>query len=372
MSNFNGMIIPMGPPPPMAPMGPMGPMSPMGQMGQMGQMSQMGQMGQMSQMGQMGQMAQMAQMAQQMATGPMGGGQRPSQFSAVGGLVVSDSGSDGSSHGGLVLSDRELGDWVMTALKPIFHRGTLDEMRKTIVRDHIDGHIFAWMLRTGRMSTIGVKGIQGSDAPKVREIFYADFPLAKPGAGDLVVFQKGSPEALEAMAKVQGDQPESMRKMEKPILIPGQDVQHFDKVSKRWKTRMLKAVRPNGDIEIEGHRGCIPAAEAATTIREVPKGARKEGSTGATTGVQSGRLTPRMLADANDVAELTPAAIRRDAKEATMSFFNNFNMKKFDFEAKRNSLPGDPLETNDKITFNDLPTGPIPLPHVGVTRLAGS
>merc|ERR1719217_808894 len=61
-----------------------------------------------------------------------------------------------------VLSDVELGNWCSTALRSVFQRGVLEALRKTIVRDHIDGHVFAWMLRTGRMTTLNVKGVEGT------------------------------------------------------------------------------------------------------------------------------------------------------------------------------------------------------------------
>jgi len=120
-----------------------------------------------------------------------------------------------------VLSDVELGNWCATALRSVFHRGVLDDLRKTIVRDHIDGHVFAWMLRTGRMTTLNVKGVEGTHVCKVREIFYADFPLAKPGAGHVLVYPNNSQELYEVQRRIQqgdGAAP-AVQQMDAPLAL---------------------------------------------------------------------------------------------------------------------------------------------------------
>eukprot|EP00929_Paragymnodinium_shiwhaense_P028819 TRINITY_DN16632_c0_g1_i1.p1 TRINITY_DN16632_c0_g1~~TRINITY_DN16632_c0_g1_i1.p1 ORF type:complete len:306 (+),score=76.81 TRINITY_DN16632_c0_g1_i1:122-1039(+) len=109
-----------------------------------------------------------------------------------------------------VLSDVELGNWCQVALRSVFHRGVLDDLRKTIVRDHIDGHVFAWMLRTGRMTSMNVKGIDGSKISKVREIFYADFPLAKPGAGHVMIYPHNSQDLAEIKHRVAQNSPPAL------------------------------------------------------------------------------------------------------------------------------------------------------------------
>eukprot|EP00929_Paragymnodinium_shiwhaense_P118516 TRINITY_DN90427_c0_g1_i1.p1 TRINITY_DN90427_c0_g1~~TRINITY_DN90427_c0_g1_i1.p1 ORF type:complete len:210 (-),score=45.15 TRINITY_DN90427_c0_g1_i1:257-886(-) len=92
----------------------------------------------------------------------------------------------------VVLTDVQLSAWSRASLNQVLTRQVLDDVCKTMIRDHIDGHVFAWMLRTGRMTTMNVKGLQGHLAPKIREIFYRDFPLARPGNGTAVYLAHGS------------------------------------------------------------------------------------------------------------------------------------------------------------------------------------